>query len=40
MKLHELTKFHTETDPKERALYSAVFLMAMNPAKYDSLPPT
>ena len=38
VKLHELTKFHTETDPKERALYSAVFLMAMNPAKYDSLP--
>ena len=38
VKLHELTKFHTETAPKERALYSAVFLMAMNPAKYDSLP--
>ncbi|MBL8309605.1 MAG: TRAP transporter substrate-binding protein [Burkholderiales bacterium] len=38
LKLHELTKFHSETDAKERALYSAVFLMAMNPAKYDSLP--
>ena len=31
-------KFHSETDPKERALYSAIFIMAMNPAKYDSLP--
>lgn len=38
LKLQEMTKFHSETDPKERALYSAVFLMAMNPAKYDSLP--
>lgn len=37
--LQELVKYHTETDPKERALYSAVFIMAMNPAKYDSLPP-
>lgn len=38
VKLHEMVKFHSETDPKERALYSAVFIMAMNPAKYDSLP--
>jgi TRAP-type C4-dicarboxylate transport system substrate-binding protein len=39
VKLQELVKYHTETDRKERALYSAVFIMAMNPAKYDSLPP-
>jgi TRAP-type transport system periplasmic protein len=38
VKLQELVRFHSETDPKERALYSAVFLIAMNPAKYDSLP--
>ena len=38
VKLHEMVKFHSETDSKERALYSAVFVMAMNPAKYDSLP--
>ena len=38
VKLHEMVKFHSETDPKERALYSAIFIMAMNPAKYDSLP--
>ena len=39
VKLQEMVKFHSETDPKERALYSAIFIMAMNPAKYDSLPP-
>ena len=38
IKAHELTKFHTETDPKSRALYTAVFTLAMNQAKYDSLP--
>ncbi len=37
-KLHELTKFHTQTDPKFPALYSAGFIFAMNQAKYDSLP--
>ena len=39
VKLHELVKYHTETDRKERALYSAVFIMAMNLAKYESLSP-
>jgi TRAP-type C4-dicarboxylate transport system substrate-binding protein len=39
IKAHELTKFESETDPKSRALYTAVFLFAMNQAKYDSLPP-
>ncbi len=38
MKLHELTRYHSETDPAEPALYTAVFVMAMNKAKYDSLP--
>jgi TRAP-type C4-dicarboxylate transport system substrate-binding protein len=39
IKAHEITKFESETDPKFRALYTAVFLLAMNQAKYDSLPP-
>jgi TRAP-type C4-dicarboxylate transport system substrate-binding protein len=37
-KLHELTKFHTETDPSRPALYSAGFVFAMNQARYDALP--
>lgn len=37
-KLHELTKFHTQTDPAHPAMYSAGFILAMNQAKYDSLP--
>ncbi len=37
-KLHEMTKFHTQTDPGRPALYSAGFVFAMNQAKYDSLP--
>ena len=39
IKAHEFTKFESETDPKYRALYTAVFILAMNQAKYDSLPP-
>lgn len=38
LKVQELTKFHSETDPKSRALYTAVFIFAMSRAKYDSLP--
>lgn len=38
-KLHELVKFHTQTDPTRPALYTAVFVFAMNQARYDSLPP-
>jgi TRAP-type C4-dicarboxylate transport system substrate-binding protein len=38
IKAHELTKYESETDPKVRALYTAVFTLAMNQAKYDSLP--
>jgi TRAP-type transport system periplasmic protein len=37
-KLHEMTKFHTQTDPTRPAMYSAGFVLAMNQAKYDSLP--
>ena len=38
LKLQEMVKFHTETDPSRPALYSAVFVFAMNQARYDSLP--
>ncbi|TMH08714.1 MAG: TRAP transporter substrate-binding protein [Betaproteobacteria bacterium] len=38
VKLHEMVKFDTETDPAKPALYTAVFILAMNNAKYDSLP--
>jgi TRAP-type C4-dicarboxylate transport system substrate-binding protein len=38
IKAHEFTKYESETDPKMRALYTAVFTLAMNQAKYDSLP--
>jgi TRAP-type C4-dicarboxylate transport system substrate-binding protein len=39
LKLQEMVKFHSETDPSRPALYSAVFVFAMNQAKYDSLTP-
>lgn len=39
LKLQELTKFHSVTDPSEPALYTSVFILAMNKAKYDGLPP-
>jgi TRAP-type C4-dicarboxylate transport system substrate-binding protein len=38
LKLHELVKFDSETDPSRPSLYSAGFIFAMNQAKYDSLP--
>ncbi len=38
IKAYEFTKYDSETDPKSRALYTAVFILAMNQAKYDSLP--
>ncbi len=37
-KLHEMVKYHTETDASRPALYSAGFVFAMNQAKYDGLP--
>jgi len=38
VKLHEMVKFHTETDRTRPALYSAVFVLAMNQARYEGLP--
>jgi TRAP-type C4-dicarboxylate transport system substrate-binding protein len=39
VKLQEMVRFHTETDPSMPSLYTAVFVFAMNPAKYAGLPP-
>jgi TRAP-type C4-dicarboxylate transport system substrate-binding protein len=39
VKVHELTKFHTEFPATGPALYTTTFVMAMNKAKYESLPP-
>jgi TRAP-type C4-dicarboxylate transport system substrate-binding protein len=39
VKIQELVKFHSETDPAEPAFYTATFIFAMNQAKYDSLSP-
>ncbi len=38
VKVHELTKFHSEFDNAGAALYTTTFVMAMNKPKYDSLP--
>jgi TRAP-type C4-dicarboxylate transport system substrate-binding protein len=38
IKVQELVKFHSETDPKFPAFYTSVFIFAMNQAKYNSLP--
>lgn len=37
-KIDELTRYHSETDPKYNQLYSSVFFFAMNRRKYDALP--
>lgn len=39
VKIHELVKYHSETDPAEPAFYTSTFIFAMNKAKYESLPP-
>jgi TRAP-type transport system periplasmic protein len=39
VKVHELTKFHSEFDGSGPALYTTTFVMAMNKAKYESLAP-
>ncbi|HEY6133318.1 MAG TPA: TRAP transporter substrate-binding protein [Rubrivivax sp.] len=39
IKVHELTKFHSEFDNSGGALYTTTFVMAMNQAKYASLAP-
>lgn len=38
VKIQELVKFHSETDPTEPAFYTSTFVFAMNKAKYESLP--
>lgn len=37
-KLHEVSKFHTEIESSRPSMFTAGFVMAMNQAKYDSLP--
>lgn len=39
VKVNELTKFHAEFDPVGGSLYTTTFVLAMNKAKYNSLPP-
>lgn len=39
IKVNELTKYTAETDRKFNALYTTVFVIAMNKAKYESLAP-
>jgi TRAP-type transport system periplasmic protein len=39
VKVHELTKFHSEFDSTGPALYTTTFVMAMNKAKYEGLAP-
>ncbi|MBK7315757.1 TRAP transporter substrate-binding protein [Candidatus Aalborgicola defluviihabitans] len=39
VKVQELVKFHSESDPNSRAMYTTAFIFAMNKAKYDSLSP-
>ena len=39
VKVHELTKFHSEFPAGSPALYTTTFVMAMNKAKYDGLAP-
>jgi TRAP-type C4-dicarboxylate transport system substrate-binding protein len=38
VKVQEVARFHTETDPNMPALYTAVFLFAMNRKTYAALP--
>jgi TRAP-type C4-dicarboxylate transport system substrate-binding protein len=37
-KLHEVSKYHTEIESSRPSMFTAGFVMAMNQAKYDSLP--
>jgi TRAP-type transport system periplasmic protein len=39
VKVQELTKYSAEFDPAGGALYTTTFVMPMNKAKYESLPP-
>lgn len=37
IRAQEMVSYHTETDPKDKALYTSVFVFAMNKSKYESL---
>ncbi|MFZ4480939.1 MAG: TRAP transporter substrate-binding protein [Rhodoferax sp.] len=39
IKVHEVTKTHTETGPGQRKMSNTIFVVAMNEAKYNSLSP-
>lgn len=39
VKVDELARSHSEFDPSVGGLYTAAFVLAMNKAKYDALPP-
>lgn len=39
IKVHEVTKTSTETGPGQRKMSNTIFVVAMNEAKYNSLPP-
>jgi TRAP-type C4-dicarboxylate transport system substrate-binding protein len=39
LKLQEVTKYHVDTAPGVPKMSNSIFVIAMNPAKYDSLPP-
>jgi TRAP-type C4-dicarboxylate transport system substrate-binding protein len=39
IKLQEVTKYHVDTAPGVPKMSNSIFVIAMNPAKYDSLPP-
>jgi TRAP-type C4-dicarboxylate transport system substrate-binding protein len=39
VKIQELVKYHSETDPAEPALYTSTFMFVMNQARYEKLPP-
>ena len=38
VKVHEVVRYHTETDSNMPAMYTAVFLLAMNKRTYNDLP--
>ncbi len=38
VKVHELTKFHSQFDPAGGAMYTTTFVMGMNRKRYESLP--
>lgn len=38
LKADELTRYHSEIDPRSPAIYTTVFVLAMNKARYQGLP--